>query len=132
MTGPTPGQPPEVPVKFKANGPDLSVELSCGHAQFGAYTLRLWSPDGMTVVNKARGNFFDEEEDRFPLLKPAGANDDHILQCRTRVWLVQEPRKYSVFMVIKQGDVVLAELSDEDETDESTVVVELRARLVRK
>ncbi len=129
MTGPDPSHPPEVPIDFAKNGPDLAVELTCGEAQPGTYTLRLWSPDGMTVVQKARGSFFDEEEDRFPLPSPAGINDQRILQCRARVWLIQGNKKYAVFMTVSQGGEILGEASDIDESDEPTVIVDLRARL---
>jgi len=49
MTGTDTSNPPEVPIDFKKNGSDLAVELTCGEAQLGTYTLRLWSPDGLTV-----------------------------------------------------------------------------------
>jgi len=131
MTDPVPAAGREVPVTFQAGGPDLEAELTCGEAQMGSYTLRLWTPDGMTVVRKARGSFFDEEEDRYPLLTPAGANQQHLLQCRARVWLIQSHRKYAVFMTIRQGSQVIGEVFEEDETDEPTVVVDLRARLLK-
>jgi hypothetical protein len=129
MTGASAASPPEVPIDFRKNGSDLEVELVCGEAQMGTYTLRLWAPDGMTEVRKARGSFFDEEEDRFTLPTPTADNDQRLLQCRSRVWLIQGHKRYSVFMTVKQGGTILGEASEEDETDGPTVIVDLRARL---
>lgn len=129
MTGTDTSNPPEVPIDFKKNGSDLAVELTCGEAQLGTYTLRLWSPDGLTVVQKARGSFFDEDEDQFPLPSPPPVNDQRILQCRARVWLIQGHKRYAVFMTVKQGGKTIGEASEGDETEEATVIVDLRARL---
>ena len=130
MTGTGIAAPAEEIIRFGPGG-ELSVELACGEAQMGTYTLRLWTPDGLTVVRKARGSFVDEVEDRYALLSPADANAEHLLQCRARVWLIQGNRKYAVFMTVKQGDAVIGEVREVDQTDEATVMVELRARLRR-
>ncbi len=130
MTGPGIAAPAEEVIRF-APAPELSVELTCGEAQMGTYTLRLWTPDGLTVVRKARGSFVDEVEDRYALLTPPDANAEHLLQCRARVWLIQGHRKYAVFMTVKQGDAVIGEAREVNQTDEPTVVVDLRARLRR-
>ncbi|HMV33526.1 MAG: hypothetical protein U0104_08300 [Gemmatimonadales bacterium] len=130
MTGTGITAPPEEIIRF-GPGAELSVELTCGEAQMGTYTLRLWTPDGLTVVRKARGSFMDEVEDRYALLSPPDANAEHLLQCRARVWLIQGHRKYAVFMTVKQGATVIGEASEVEQTDEPTVVVDLRARLRR-
>jgi hypothetical protein len=130
VTGTTPADPPETPIQFDPNGGQLMVTLTCGQAQMGTYTLRLWTPDGMTELKKARGSFFDEEEDVYPLPLPTADNDRRLLQCRARVWLIQGNRNYSVFMTVSQDGVKLGEVSEEDDTDEVTVVVDLRARLI--
>jgi len=128
MTGPnTP--PPETPIEFQKSGPDLEVELTCGEAQMGSYTLRLWSPTGKKVVKKERGSFLDEEEDRYLLPGRAAVNDRRILQCRSRVWLIRGHKKYAVSMTVKQGGEKIGEFSASGESDEPTVIVDLRARL---
>lgn len=130
MTGPTPSSVPETPIPFDPDGGPVIVTLTCGQAQMGTYTLRLWSPDGMTEIKKARGSFFDEEEDVYPLPVPTADNERRLLQCRARVWLIQGNKNYAVFMTVSQDGEELGEVFEEDETDEVTIVVDLRGRLI--
>jgi hypothetical protein len=130
MTGTTPEDIPATPIPFDSDGGEVIVTLTCGQAQMGTYTLRLWTPDGKTVLNKGRGSFFDEEEDVYPLPKPTADNDRRLLQCRARVWLIQGNPHYGVFMTVTQDGLRIGEVSEEGETDEVTVIVDLRARLM--
>jgi hypothetical protein len=117
-------------VQFQRAGQGLEVELTCGEIQMGSYSLRLWEPDRTTLVNRARGSFLDDEADVYPLPSPARSNDGRILQSRSRIWRIPPHNRYSVIMRIRQGGMELGDAAESESFSATSVLVELRIRLI--
>lgn len=111
-------------VVFSA-GPALDVELLCGEAQIGTYSLRLIDADGVTVIRQTRGSFIDDLEDRFGLPQPNSVNDGCELRCRARVWQVPPHDRYAVTMTLRQGGAEIGAVQLADKFTQTSEILEL-------
>ena len=119
-------------VVFQADGGALDVELLCGEAQLGTYSLRLIDSDGVTVIRQARGSFIDDVEDRFGLPQPNSVNDGCELRCRARVWQVPPHDRFAVTMTLRQGGAVIGSAALADRFTQTTEILELTLGLVAR
>lgn len=119
-------------IVFDPDGPPLAVRVWCGHAQTGAFDLRLFRPIGGRPVEgwRHRGLLRSAVADTFPLPEPPAANLRHVLRCRFRVGVLPPDPGYSVFLRVFQGTSALGEVSARGEAEGPTVSVLLLARLV--
>lgn len=116
-------------VTYKTNGGPLRLELLCGEAQLGTYSLRLIASDGVAVIKQARGSFIDDIEDRFELPDPVVEHDGREIRCRARVWQVPPHDRYSVQMTLSQSGKVIGQIGLADKFTETTEIIELTIRL---
>jgi hypothetical protein len=119
-------------VVFQAAGGSLDVELVCGEAQLGTYSLRLVDPDGVTVIRQTRGSFIDDIEDRFALPQPNSVNDGCELRCRARVWQVPPHDRFAVTMTLRQGGAVIGSVPLADRFTQTTEILELTLGLIAR
>ena len=115
-------------VTFDKNGAELRVEIRIGHAQAGAYKLKLW--DGNKVIHRWEGLFDDPKADNYVLPGKAAEHEGRLLQCRFGVDLIPPIKQYALLMTLWQGDVRIGVLSQSGETDAPEITRSLKARLV--
>ena len=113
-------------VPFDPKGPPLRAEIRCGHAQAGAYILKLW--DGNKVVQREEGTFFDPSEDSYVLKGTAAKQSGRLLQCTAELEIIPPIKQYVLLVTIWQGDEKVAVLTASGETDEPQVMRSLYAR----
>lgn len=117
-------------VRFRKSGGPIVAEITCGHAQEGAYTLFLWEKDSNSIVMEKKGNFLNPEDDAYELPRPVKQNDGRLLECLTTVVVTPPIHKFAVFLKISQDGKKLGVVSASGESDQPAVTVDLFARLV--
>jgi hypothetical protein len=114
-----------VPVDPK--GPQLTVEVRCGHAQAGAYVLKLW--DANEVVQREEGTFFDPTDDTYKLTGTAAKQVGRLLQCTAELEIIPPIKQFALLMTVWQGSKRVGPvLTASGETDEPQVTRSLFAR----
>lgn len=114
---------------YRPNGPQLTVEVTCGHAQDGVYDIYLREPGSHHIIWNEEGDFESDLDDRFPLPGKASEQRGRKLHCSCRVVMLGGDSRYAVFMKVCQGDRLLGVVTESGESDASTVPLDLIARL---
>ena len=68
-------------IRFNRNGGPVTVEITFGYVQVGAYALVLWDKKGRGKRKLGEGINTDQAPDIYPLPRPNGENDGSILDC---------------------------------------------------
>lgn len=119
-------------IPFDPSGLPLAVRVWCGHAQAGAFDLRLFRPTrGVPVAGwRHHGVLRAPADDTFALPQPPAVNLRHVLRCRFRIGVLPPDEEYSAFLSVLQGDRVAGEVTARGIAESPTVSVLLLARLV--
>ena len=117
-------------VKFDPSGAALKAEVRCGHAQAGAYILKIWKANN--VVQKEEGTFFDPDDDTYELTGSIEEQAGRLVQCTATVELIPPIKQYALLMTIRQGNQQIGALTFSGETDAPQITSSLFAKLVAK
>ncbi len=88
-------------VQFDSTLGGLSVNIACGFAQQGSYTITAWKGKNSTIIG--RGNFFDPSDDLFSLPGNPADYDGQVIQCVATIGLIPPIRNYSALMEVMQN-----------------------------
>ena len=116
-------------IRFRKGGEPVMVEVTCGHAQEGAYALLLWEREENKVVMEQRGNFINTDDDAYELPKPNTRNAGRLVECLCSVVITPPIDKYAVFLKFTQDGKRLGVVSASGESTQPAVMVDLFARL---
>lgn len=117
-------------IKFKESGGPIVAEITCGHAQPGAYALLLWEANENKIVMEKKGNFINSDDDSYELPSPNGDNDGRILDCLCTVVITPPIKDYKVELKITQDNKFLESEIASGQSDSHTIFVELFVKLV--
>lgn len=121
-------------IKFKKDGGPLTVEISFGFAQVGAYNLVLWNAAGDDKKELGEGVNTDLVPDTYVLPKPVKTNANKILDCVATI-IAPNPKpmeKYRADMIVYQDGKECGREFDEGPLDRKSVSTRLAAQLVAK
>jgi len=117
-------------VKFNKSGGPIIAEVTCGHAQPGAYTLLLWEADKNKIVMEKKGNFINPDDDSYKLPVPNEGNNGRIIDCLSTVVITPPIQDYQIGLQITQDGKVLEEEIASGRSDQYTISVEMFVKLV--
>ena len=117
-------------VQFDPGGAALKVEVRCGHAQAGAYALKVWEAN--KVVQREEGTFFDPEDDTYKLVGSVQKQDGRLVECSARLELIPPIKQFALILTLWQGNQRIGSLTDSGETERPHYSLSLFARLVAK
>jgi len=120
---------PKETIRFDPNGDALSVELTCVHAQDGVYNLYLWAPDSNRPIWERSGDFESSADDRYTLPGSAAEQGGRKAHASMRVILIPPETKYEVRLTVRQGDEDIGVVTASGDSTQSTVPLDLVARL---
>ena len=119
-------------IRFNRNGGPVTVEITFGYVQVGAYALVLWDKKGRGKRKLGEGINTDQAPDIYPLPRPNGENDGSILDCLATI-LGGNPgpdEHYRVDMIVYQDGAECGRRSDEGILGAQPHSTRLAARLV--
>ncbi len=119
-------------VGFNKSGGPIIAEITCGHAQPGAYTLLLWEADENKIVMEKKGNFINPDDDSYELPIPNEENNGRILDCLSTVALTPPSQDYQIGLKIIQDGNVLEKETASGSSAQPTISVEQFVKLVAK
>lgn len=119
-------------VEFNKSGGPIIAEITCGHAQPGAYTLLLWEADENKIVMEKKGNFINPDNDSYELPSPNEGNNGRIIDCLSTVVITPPIQDYQIGLKITQDGNVLEEETAFGRSNQPTISVEVFVRLVAK
>jgi len=114
-------------VKFNENGGPIIVEVKCGHAQIGTYTILLWESND--VLKEWKGNFINPEDDLYELPSPNKRNSGRIVDCLFTITLTPPIKDYYVELRIMQDGKELGIEKASGQSDIETITKELCLQL---
>lgn len=120
-----------IPINPKGGG--VSVEISFGFAQVGAYILKLWYASGKGRV-LGEGVNTDATPDILPLPNPVKSNVGRIVDCLATVIAPNAApgERYRVDMIIRQNGQECGREFDEGPITGKSLTTRLAVRLVAK
>jgi hypothetical protein len=119
-------------VRFSRNGGPLSVEVSFGYVQVGAYALMLWDKKGKGKNKLGEGINTDDVPDIYTLPKPSANNDGAILDCLATI-LGGNPgpnERFRIDVIVYQDGIECGRQFDEGVLASKSVSTRLAIRLV--
>ena len=119
-------------VRFSRNGGPLTVEVSFGYVQVGAYALMLWDKKGKSKRKLGEGINTDDVPDVYTLPEPSASNEGAILDCLATI-LGGSPganERYRVDVIVNQGGAECGRQFDEGVLSAKSVSTRLVIRLV--
>jgi hypothetical protein len=116
-------------IRFRKDGEPVIVEVTCGHAQEGAYAILLWERDENKILMEKRGNFINTDDDAYELPKPNAGNAGRLVECICTVVITPPIDKFAVFLTFTQAGRNLGVVSASGESSEPAVTVDLFATL---
>jgi hypothetical protein len=119
-------------VEFNKSGGPIKAEVTCGHAQPGAYTLLLWEADKNTIVMEKKGNFINPDDDSYELPIPNEGNNGRIIDCLSTVVITPPIQYYEIGLQITQDGKVLEEEIVSGSSKQSTISVEMFLKLLAR
>jgi hypothetical protein len=121
-------------IPIKPTGGTVTVEITFGFAQVGAYNLLLWNKTGTTNKKLGQGVNTDNVPDVFDLPKPTKNNVGKILDCLATVITpaIQAGNRYRVDMIVKQDGKECGREFDEGLILTKSVTTRLAAELTAK
>ncbi|MBX2990908.1 MAG: hypothetical protein KF749_07040 [Bacteroidetes bacterium] len=119
----------KIPINEK--GGTVTVEISFGYAQVGAYTLLLWNKTGNSNKKLGEGINTDNVPDEFDLPKPVKNNVGKILDCLATIISPNpdEGSRYRVDMIVLQNGEECGRESYEGTISTKSVSIRLAAQL---
>lgn len=119
-----------IPVaRFRPSGGPIRATVECGFANVGSYTLYLWEADVNQVVEKARGNLINADDDARDLPGPNAAHHRRLVECLATIIMTPPIRDYSLALIIGQDGVEIGRDAVIDSSDERFVPVDLFVQL---
>ncbi len=116
-------------IAIDPKGPELWAEVRCGHAQAGAYFLKLWEAN--KVVQLEEGTFFDPSDDTYKLKGTAAKQVGRLLQCTTTLEIIPPIKQYALLVTVWQGNLrVGPTLTATGETEERQITLSLFGKFV--
>ena len=118
-------------VQFDCNGGPLTVEVSFGYVQVGAYALMLWDKKGKGKRKLGEGINTDDVPDVYTLPRPNASNSGAILDCLATI-LGGNPgqdERYRVDVIVAQDGKECGRQFDEGVLSSKSVSVRLALRL---
>lgn len=119
-------------IPFKSSGDPISVEVSFGYAQVGAYDLFLWDATGNEKLQLGEGVNTNQLPDVYQLPQPNSKNDGRLVDCIATV-IAPNPipgQRYRVDMIVRQGNTECGRESDEGAVDRKSISIRLAVKLV--
>jgi hypothetical protein len=115
-------------IQFAKTGGPIRVDIRCGHAQVGWYSLTLWKNN--KVAFREEGNFSDPQGDVYDLPGKASTHDGELLHVRAEIAIVPPITKYALLVAVSQGGEDLGTLTfSGDGGSDVTVPMNVFARL---
>jgi hypothetical protein len=119
-------------IRFDKGGGPITVEITFGYAQVGAYTLVLWDATGTGKRKLGEGVNTDLIPDVYVLPQPNVENDGRLLDSVATV-IAPNPQpgeRYRVDMIVRQNDIECGREFDEGPIDRKSVSTRLAVQLV--
>ncbi|MDL1893202.1 hypothetical protein FBQ87_09980 [Sphingobacteriales bacterium CHB3] len=118
-------------IPINETGGTVTVEISFGYAQVGAYTLLLWNKTGSDYKRLGEGMNTDNIPDEFKLPKPVKNNVGKILDCLATIISPkpEEGGRYRVDMIVRQDGEECGRESYEGTISTKSISVRLAAQL---
>lgn len=119
-------------IRFNCNGGPVSVEITFGFAQVGAYTLVIWNPAGTAKRMLGEGVNTDQVPDVYTLPQPITGDNGSIVDCVATI-LAANPglgEHYSVDMIVRQDGAECGREHDEGSLGSKSLSTRLAAKLI--
>jgi len=116
-------------IKFHRGGGPVSVKISAGYAQPGAYTLIVWEANSNAIVLQKKGNFINAEDDVYFLPTPVDVNQGRIVDCLVTVVITPPIRDYAISLELNQDGKKLHDERVAGQTDDPHLSARLFVKL---
>lgn len=93
--------------KFKKNGGPIIVDIRAGYAQPGTYSLFLWEANVNKIVLEAKGNFINNDDDKYPLPLPNDLNDGRIIDVGLTFVITPPINNYYAEVIATQDGTII-------------------------